>query len=71
MTQPAILVVGSLNADLVVQVPRFPSPAAISGGGSSSGRQGANRACAADGLAVLSRWSVRWDDDQARCCASR
>jgi len=50
MTQPAIVVVGSLNADLVVHVPRFPvAGETISGEGFVllPGGKGANQACAA------------------------
>ena len=50
MTVPAIVVVGSLNADLVVHVPRFPvAGETISGEGFVllPGGKGANQACAA------------------------
>lgn len=50
---PAIIVVGSLNADLVVRVPRFPVPGeTISGDGFTvaPGGKGANQACAAGRL---------------------
>ena len=53
MTQPAIVVVGSLNADLVVHVPRFPvAGETISGEGFVllPGGKGANQACAAGRL---------------------
>ena len=53
MTQPAIVVVGSLNADLVVHVPRFPvAGETISGDGFVvlPGGKGANQACAAGRL---------------------
>jgi ribokinase len=53
MTEPAIVVVGSLNADLVVHVPRFPvAGETISGEGFVvlPGGKGANQACAAGRL---------------------
>ena len=53
MTVPAIVVVGSLNADLVVHVPRFPvAGETISGEGFVllPGGKGANQACAAGRL---------------------
>ncbi len=53
MTQAAIVVVGSLNADLVVHVPRFPvAGETISGEGFVllPGGKGANQACAAGRL---------------------
>jgi ribokinase len=53
MTKPAIVVVGSLNADLVVHVPRFPvAGETISGEGFVvlPGGKGANQACAAGRL---------------------
>jgi ribokinase len=56
MTQPAIVVVGSLNADLVVHVPRFPvAGETISGEGFVllPGGKGANQACAAGRLAAV------------------
>lgn len=53
MSEPAIVVVGSLNADLVVRVPRFPvAGETISGEGFVvlPGGKGANQACAAGRL---------------------
>ena len=53
MSAPAIVVVGSLNADLVVRVPRFPiAGETISGEGFVvlPGGKGANQACAAGRL---------------------
>jgi ribokinase len=53
MSEPAIVVVGSLNADLVVRVPRFPAAGeTISGEGFVvlPGGKGANQACAAGRL---------------------
>jgi ribokinase len=53
MSAPAIVVVGSLNADLVVRVPRFPvAGETISGDGFAvmPGGKGANQACAAGRL---------------------
>ena len=53
MTAPNIVVVGSLNADLVVRVPRFPAAGeTISGEGFVvlPGGKGANQACAAGRL---------------------
>jgi len=50
MTQPAIVVVGSLNADLVVHVPRFPVAGETISGERFvvlPGGKGANQACAA------------------------
>ncbi len=50
---PAIVVVGSLNADLCVRVPRFPTPGeTIAGHGFTvvPGGKGANQACAAGRL---------------------
>ena len=53
---PDILVIGSLNADLVVRVPRFPQPGeTISGDDLQTfpGGKGANQAVAAAGWAHL------------------
>jgi ribokinase len=53
MSEPAIVVVGSLNADLTVRVPRFPAPGeTISGEGFAivPGGKGANQAAAAGRL---------------------
>ena len=53
MSTPAIVVVGSLNADLTVRVPRFPAPGeTISGDGFAvvPGGKGANQAAAAGRL---------------------
>jgi ribokinase len=53
MSDPAIVVVGSLNADLTVRVPRFPAPGeTISGDGFAivPGGKGANQAAAAGRL---------------------
>lgn len=50
MDSPAIVVVGSVNADLTVNVPRHPSPGETllgSGGGITPGGKGANQAVAA------------------------
>ena len=70
MTQPAIVVVGSLNADLVVHVPRFPvAGETISGEGFVvlPGGKGANQACAAGRLggAVAMVGQVGRDDQGA------
>ena len=86
MTQPAIVVVGSLNADLVVHVPRFPAAGeTITGEGFVvlPGGKGANQACAAGRLggAVAMIGQVGRDDQGAmlrqslsgagvRCCPS-
>jgi ribokinase len=53
MSEPGIVVVGSLNADLIVRVPRFPAPGeTISGNGFAivAGGKGANQAAAAGRL---------------------
>jgi ribokinase len=53
MSEPGIVVVGSLNADLIVRVPRFPAPGeTISGNGFAivAGGNGANQAAAAGRL---------------------
>jgi len=53
MSEPGIVVVGSLNADLTVRVPRFPAPGeTISGDGFAivAGGKGANQAAAAGRL---------------------
>ena len=53
MSEPEIVVVGSLNADLIVRVPRFPAPGeTISGDGFAivAGGKGANQAAAAGRL---------------------
>lgn len=50
MANPSIVVVGSVNADLTVTVPRHPSPGETllgSGGGITPGGKGANQAVAA------------------------
>jgi ribokinase len=68
MTVPAIVVVGSLNADLVVHVPRFPvAGETISGEGFVllPGGKGANQACAAARLGgVVSMVGQVGRDDQ-------
>ena len=49
-TTADIVVVGSVNADLTVNVPRHPEPGETllgSGGGITAGGKGANQACAA------------------------
>ena len=63
----AILVVGSLNADLVVRVSRFPVPGeTISGGDLTTipGGKGANQAVAAARLGVPTAMLGRVGDDQ-------
>jgi ribokinase len=70
MTQPAIVVVGSLNADLVVHVPRFPVAGETISGERFvvlPGGKGANQACAAGRLggAVAMVGQVGRDDHGA------
>jgi ribokinase len=53
MSEPAIVVVGSLNADLTVRVPRFPAPGETISGSDFAvvpGGKGANQAAAAGRL---------------------
>ncbi len=64
---PDILVIGSLNADLVVRVPRFPAPGeTISGGDLATipGGKGANQAVASARLGVETAMLGRVGQDQ-------
>jgi ribokinase len=70
MTKPRVVVIGSVNVDLVVRLPRLPRPGETSGGGVFAvhpGGKGGNQAVAAARLgADVSLIAALGDDDHGR-----